>query len=88
MITIGELKDSLKGVLGRDRDIKLLTTDEFAQANGYSYKGVRTLLNRGKVNKAFKIGHDWFIPEDADIDVKQYKKKRSRKPIGIDGFCS
>lgn len=86
MITAGELVKSLQRVILMDKETKLLTADEFAEMYGYSPAGMRTILKRGKIDKAFKVGKEWFIAEDACINVRQNKKKRSGKLIGVDGF--
>ena len=88
MITAGELREQLKWVARTDADLKLLTADEFAQVYGYSSGSMRTMLKRGRISKAFKVGKEWLIPEDASVNGKQYKKKSVTKVVGIDNFCT
>ena len=88
MITVRELKEQVRFLARTDEDLKLLTADEFAQMYGYSSGSMRTMIKRGRISRAFKVGKEWFIPEDASIYGKQYKKKSVTKCIGIDGFCT
>ena len=88
MTTVSEFKKNLTTIMHRPGETKLLTADEFAQMYGYAPSGIRVLLQRGKITGAFKVGKEWFIPEDANVIVRQNKKKRSAKLIGVDGFCT
>lgn len=72
-----ELRDSvIYGLAGIDDQEQLLTADEFAKRHGYSGQGIRTILSREKVPRAFKVGRTWYIPEHAKIVVKKYNKNK------------
>lgn len=86
MMTVGELKERMRPLLKQSDETNILTADEFAQKNGYSSSGIRVVLSRGKISKAIKVGNEWFIPEDACVYGRQYKKKRTPKIIGCDTF--
>ena len=63
------------GLAGLDEDEVILTAAEFAEEHGYSKQGIRSILSRGKIPRAFKIGNVWYVPKKASIIGVQYKKK-------------
>jgi len=76
MIQAGELRKALEyGLAGLAEDEVVLTAGEFADQHGYSRQGIRSILLRGKIPRAFKVGNEWFIPEKAGIKGIQYRKK-------------
>ena len=50
---------------------ELLTIEEAAEKLGYLRSSVTLMCRRGKLEGAFKIGHQWMIPRKS---VENYKK--------------
>lgn len=76
MFKAGELRKAMDyGLAGLDEDEVVLTAAEFAEEHGYSKQGIRSILARGKIQRAFKVGNVWYVPEKASITGVRYKKK-------------
>lgn len=80
MMTAGELRKAfVYGLAGIDDEENVMTVEEFAEREGYSKGSVRTLLQRGKIPRGFKVGKTWFLPEKSQIIGNRYNTKRHQK---------
>lgn len=76
MLKAGDLRKAMDyGLAGLDEDEVVLTAAEFAEEHGYSKQGIRSILSRGKIPRAFKVGNVWYVPKKSSIAGVQYKKK-------------
>lgn len=72
-----ELRKAVEyGLSGIDENEELLSADAFAEKYGYSKTGIRSILKREKVPRAFKVGRIWYIPENADIIGRLYRRNK------------
>jgi hypothetical protein len=66
---------------------KLISATEFAIKHGLDGGRVRVLLRDGRIEGAFKVGHQWVIPVDApkpvDLRIKtgKYRGWRKKYPL-------